>query len=94
MGGTIGGTALSGLRISGISKRRIFYGLAVVALFRMRRTYTHDASAYVDAGSTVNGAHTYDFRYAQAGFGPQWGDARLPFLIQDRLPAETIKAFI
>jgi hypothetical protein len=40
------------------------------ALFRMRRSYSVDASLSVDAGSTTNGAHVYDFKYEQARLGP------------------------
>lgn len=40
------------------------------ALFRMRRSFTLDSALSVDAGSTTNGAHSYDFRYNQARIGP------------------------
>ncbi|MBI3725275.1 BamA/TamA family outer membrane protein [bacterium] len=40
------------------------------ALFRMRRYYTTESTLSIDAGSTMNGAHTYDFQYSQFSIGP------------------------
>ncbi len=40
------------------------------ALFRMRRSFTLDSALSVDAGSTENGAHTYEVKYNQAKIGP------------------------